>query len=226
MQNKPIIVFDLDGTLADTLPDLALSINYATATRGLDPVSVQEIKKLAAYGLKPMIRQAYSIHDMPIDEQLVNELFDIAVAEYSKNIVKKTKLYPGAEKSLERFIENGWILAVCTNKPLTLATKLLAELGHLDKFASVCGADSFPYRKPDGRHLTQTIKKAGGCKTSAIMVGDANVDILTAKDADIPVVAVDFGYADIPVTDFECDAIISHYDDLFETAIQLVQNSK
>ena len=226
MQNKPTIVFDLDGTLADTLPDLARSINFATATRGLNPVDALQIRELAASGLKPMIRQAYRIHDMPIDEQLVDELFDIAVAEYSNNIAMKTKLYPGVEKSLEQFIENGWLLAVCTNKPLALATKLLEELGHLNKFASICGADSFPFKKPDARHLTQTIENAGGSKSNAIMVGDASIDILTARNAGIPVVAVDFGYADVPVADFNSDVVISHYDALFEIARKLVQISK
>lgn len=223
---NPTIVFDLDGTLADTLPDLACALNFATATHGFEPVELLQIRNMVGSGLKEMIRQACTINGATMDELLLDELLKTAVAEYTRNTAVHSKLFPGVENSLEQFKKNGWILAVCTNKPVGLATKLLAELRQDNKFTSVCGVDSFPFKKPDARHLMQTIENAGGSITRAIMVGDASIDIETARNAGIPAIAVDFGYADMPVADFNADAIISHFDTLFETATRLVQVSQ
>ncbi len=219
---RPIVVFDLDGTLADTLPDLAHAVNFATATRGLPPVGAPEIANMAGQGLKMMLKQAFQINNTALDEPLLDTLFEVALAEYTSDVCAQSDLFDGAEKSLELFLDNGWLLAVCTNKPVGLAKRLLEELGHSNKFASICGADSFDFKKPDARHLLETIASAGAHPNHAVMVGDTHIDFETAKNANIPVIAVDFGYSGEPVANYNPEAIISHFDALYETATRLV----
>jgi phosphoglycolate phosphatase len=135
-------------------------------------------------------------------------------------------LFEGAEEALDHFAAQGWLLGVCTNKPEKLAVKLLDELGVLTRFAAVTGGDTYPYRKPDPRHLTGTIELAGADPLRAIMVGDSRTDIDTARQAGIPVVAVDFGYTDIPVQELSPDRVISHFDRLREAVESLGKHAK
>jgi len=122
--------------------------------------------------------------------------------------------YPGLLATLDRFEARGYGMAICTNKLERLSQALLDKLELSPRFAAICGADTFAFRKPDPRHLVETIAKAGGNPAHALMVGDSRTDIDTAKAAGIPVVAVDFGYTDRHVREFEPSHIISHYDEL------------
>jgi phosphoglycolate phosphatase len=117
-------------------------------------------------------------------------------------------------EALDRFAAAGYLLAVCTNKTETFSRKLIASLGMSHRFQAICGQETFAFRKPDPRALTETIRKAGGDVSRALMVGDSRTDIDTAKAAGIPVVAVDFGYTDRHVREFEPSKIISHFDEL------------
>src|SRR5690606_35592872 len=118
---------------------------------------------------------------------------------YAAHMPGHSTFYPGVLEAMDRFSANGYTLAVCTNKFEALSVKLLTSMGEAHRFAAICGADTFAFRKPDPRHLTETIAKAGGNRDRAVMVGDSRTDIDTAKAAGIPVVAVDFGYTDLPV---------------------------
>ena len=223
MSNKPTIVFDLDGTLADTSLDLIPAINNAIALEGLEPVTTQQIGHASALGAKAMINLAYTLNGKTIEDQTMEKLFSFFLKDYGQNIAVHTVLYDGVVDSLHRFTSNGWILAVCTNKPIGLATKLLKLLGIYDEFSSVTGGDSFEFKKPDPEHLFRTIELAGGRRDKAVMVGDTVIDILTAQNAKIPVVAVDFGYCEHPVETYSPDKVISHYDELYEIATRLNQ---
>ena len=123
-------------------------------------------------------------------------------------------MFPGVEQALERFAGAGYAMAVCTNKYESLSKKLLEALGAADRFGAICGQDTFDFRKPDPRHLTETIRLAGGDPVKALMVGDSKTDIDTAKAAGTPVVAVDFGYTDRHVREFEPSKVMSHFDEL------------
>lgn len=217
----PILVFDLDGTLADTMRDLIPVLNRTTAPEGLGEIPFSDVGHVVGHGARAMIEKAFAYHGRQLDPALHDRLFDQFLVDYEANIAANTVLFEGAEKALDHFAEQGWLLGVCTNKPERLAVKLLDELGVLTRFAAVTGGDTYPYRKPDPRHLTGTIAKAGGDKSRAVMVGDSRTDIDTARQAGIPVVAVDFGYTDIPVRDLSPDRVISHFDLLREAVESL-----
>ena len=218
---SPVLVFDLDGTLADTSRDLVPVLNRAIASQGLPPIALGDIGCFIGHGARAMIEQVYAYHGALLAPEVHNTLFDAFLADYEANIAVNTIMYDGAVAALEHFGTAGWTLAVCTNKPERLALKLLDKLGVLQRFACVTGGDSFAFRKPDPRHLTQTITLAGAMPENAIMVGDSRTDIDTAKAAGIPVIAVDFGYTDTPVTLLSPDRVISHFSELAEAIRQL-----
>lgn len=222
MSDQPTIIFDLDGTLADTIHDLVAAINRSLVQRDINPVSTDQIRHLGGMGLKAMIERAYQVNDQPLGQDLLEEVFLTSLKSYGENIANLTNFYPGARASLQQFTDQGWILGVCTNKSVGLAEKLLSELGTDGLFSSITGGDSFDFKKPDPQHLTRTIDMAGGMGSKAIMVGDTQVDILTAQNANIPVIAVDFGYCEHPVEKYSPDAVISSFDDLFEEAVKLI----
>ncbi|MCF6320468.1 MAG: HAD-IA family hydrolase [Rhizobiaceae bacterium] len=224
MSIKPTIVFDLDGTLADTMLDLVPVLNRTIAIQGLKPVTAEQVGHVSGKGIKPMIKLAYTLNKKSISAQMVDELFDIYLKDYTNNIAVNTRFFEGVENCLKIFTDDNWILAVCTNKPVKLADKLLRELGAHQMFSAVPGFDSFDYCKPDARHLIKTIELAGGSASNAIMVGDSQNDILTAQNASIPVVAVDFGYSEHPVATYNPDQIISNFDQLYETAVEMMEN--
>lgn len=223
MDTQPSIIFDLDGTLADTIHDLVPSINRVIERQNLKPVTIQQIGPTSGKGIRPMIELAYTINDKPLLPQLLSELIDEFMEDYWHNICVDTVMYEGTEAVLKQFRANNWLLGVCTNKPIDMAEKLLHELGIKPIFSSITGANSFEFRKPDPRHLLKTIELAGGTAERAIMIGDSQTDILTAQNAKIPVVAVDFGYTEQPVATFNPDIVISHYSQLYATVATFIK---
>jgi len=211
---RPTLVFDLDGTLVDTAPDLLDSLNHCLAHAGMRQASEPELRRYVGMGGLVMIRRAFAAQDEALTEARLAELHGIFLDHYTHNIPGRSRAFPGVVEAMQRFADAGYVLAVCTNKYEALSRSLLAGLALTDRFAAICGQDTFPFRKPDPRHLTSTIKAAGGDPASALMVGDSRTDIDTAKAAGIPVVAVDFGYTDQHVSVFEPSLVISHYDEL------------
>ena len=211
---QPIIVFDLDGTLVDTAADLVDSLNFCLESAGMRTVPTTGVKQFVGFGAKVMIQRAFAAEGRPLGEDRLEELFAMFLAHYAAHMPGHSQPYPGAVAALQRFQHSGWLMAVCTNKFEASAKQLISALGLTPWFGAVCGQDSFPFRKPDPRHLTETIAAAGGNATHAIMVGDSVTDIDTAKAAGVPVVAVDFGYSDRPVRDLGPSRVISRFDEL------------
>lgn len=211
---KPIVVFDLDGTLVDTAPDLLDSLNHTLVAGGLAKVDDSSFRRFVGMGGKVMIERAYAAQRKPLVGAEHERMHDIFLEHYTLNIPGRSQPYPGVVAAMDRLAAAGYTLAVCTNKYESLARNLIGGLGLTDRFAAITGPETFGIRKPDPRHLTETIALAGGDVARAVMVGDSVTDIDTAKAAGIPVVAVDFGYTDRPVSEFEPSAIISHYDEL------------
>ncbi len=212
--SKPIIVFDLDGTLVDTAPDLLDSLNYTLVTGGLAEVNNSTFRRFVGMGSKIMIERAYNAQQKALAGEEHKRMHDIFLDHYMINIPGRSQPYPGVVAAMVRFADAGYMLAVCTNKYEKLARDLIDRLGLADQFTAITGPETFGISKPDPRHLTETIAMAGGNASRAVMVGDSITDIDTAKAAGIPVVAVDFGYTDRHVSEFEPSAIISHYDEL------------
>jgi phosphoglycolate phosphatase len=222
IRSAPIVAFDLDGTLADTAPDLIMTLNAILAQEGLPPLPLERARNLTGAGARALIERGFEVAGRELAPGRLDELYRDFLAIYGDNLCVGTRLYPGVIESLDRLDADGFRLAVCTNKVERHSVLLLEALGIADRFAAICGRDTFPYIKPDPRHLTLTIDQAGGDRRQAVMVGDSRTDIATAKAAGVPVVAVSFGYTDTPVRAMDPDRAIDRFEQLFEAVQDLV----
>ena len=218
----PTLVLDLDGTLVDTAGDLTSTLNDVLAGEGVAPMSLDAARAMVGHGARAMLSNALNAAGITAEPERLDNLFAIFLDIYAGRIAETSRPYPGAVEALDRFAADGWLLAVCTNKLERHSRLLLTAIGIADRFPIIAGQDTYGVRKPDPRHLLETIRDAGGDAPRAVMVGDSEVDIETARAAKIPVVAVDFGYSRIPVVDLAPDRVISHFDDLYPVATALL----
>lgn len=211
---KPILVFDLDGTFADTAPDLLDSLNHCLQMTGLPPADPRMLMRYVGHGGRTMIERAMQARGKTITATELETLMAAFIAHYENGMPGKTQPFAGAIKVLDQFQAAGWILAICTNKYEGMSKRLLEGMGVDHRFEAICGQDTFAHKKPDPRHLMETIELAGGDPERAIMVGDSITDIDTAKAAGIPVIAVSFGYSDRPVAELEPSVVIDDFSQL------------
>jgi phosphoglycolate phosphatase len=210
----PLVVFDLDGTLAETAGDLMGALNHVLAGDGLPPLPVEQARSLLGAGGRALIRRGYASAGRPLEEDRLEGLFRTFLAFYEDHIAVHSHLYPGVVAALDDLERRGYQFAICTNKMEGTAKKLLEVLGIAGRFRAICGQDTFAVSKPLPGALLGTIEQAGGSAHRSVMVGDSRTDIDTAKAAQVPVIAVDFGYTDRPVSEFHPDRIIGHFDEL------------
>lgn len=213
-----LVVFDLDGTLADTIPDVAPPLNHALAGFGRPPIPLAEVRDLVGHGSRDLVRRGLE-RGGPVTEAMIDEALERFTAYYLDNICVHTTVFEGVEQAFDTLQAEGIRLALCTNKLEAPTRSLLDALGWSGRFAAIVGGDTLPRRKPHPEHLLETIRQAGG--GHAVMVGDSIVDVATAKAAGIPVVAVSFGYADRPAAELGADFVIDHYSQLAETLTKL-----
>jgi phosphoglycolate phosphatase len=209
------LVFDLDGTLAETAPDLIDALNHVLAQDGIAPTPVEAARSMLGAGGRALIERGFARAGLSLSPQRLDALFIDFLEFYNAHIADKSTLFPGVEACLDRCAAAGWALAVCTNKLEHSSNLLLKKLGVIERFAFVCGQDTFGVAKPDPKPLVETVRRCGGEIGSSIMVGDSVTDIRTARAAGMPVIAVDFGYTDVPVTELGPDKVISHFDALY-----------
>lgn len=211
------VVFDLDGTLADTSADLIAAANACFAARGmgalLDPVGDALV---AFHGGRAMLRAGYGRipADMILPPGAEDEDFPRLLDHYGNNIAQHTRLYPGVEAALDRLAQAGHRLVVCTNKPEALAQTLLHELGIRDCFAALVGADTLPVRKPDPRPYVAAVEGAGGDVAQSFLVGDTETDRRTAAAVGVRVALVSFGPEGEALSRLAPDAMLDHFDAL------------
>ena len=208
------IIFDLDGTLVDTAPDLIDSLNVLFDRARLAPITLDEGRGLIGGGVKPLIARGLSLQGRAFTPAELDALYADYVTYYAEHVADRSRPFPGVEAALDALAARGSRFAVCTNKLAWLSVRLLDRLGLSERFVAICGPDTFSVQKPDPEMLRRTIEAAGGHITDAIMVGDSATDIATARAAGVPVVAVDFGYTEVPVAELNPDRIISHFDAL------------
>ncbi len=220
--SRPIVVFDLDGTLVDTAPDLVDTLNIILKREGIPPVAYDAARLLIGGGVRPMLERALTEQGRILPEQDINGLFQTFLDHYAAHIADRSFAFPGAETALDLLADRGCVLAVCTNKLEWLSLRLLDALNLTHRFAAICGQDTFDVKKPHPDALRKTIATAGGNIAQAVMVGDSVTDIRVAQAASVPVVAVDFGYTDTPVAAFKPDLVISHYDRLPAAVFELL----
>ena len=192
-----LAVFDLDGTLVDSAPDLHAALDRLMAARGLPPFGRPEVVAMIGDGAKVLVERALAARQRPFDAAALDHF----LADYTAHAAVETRLFPGIEAALDTIARDGWRMAVCTNKPVGAARDLLGALGLLDRFAAIGGGDSFPVRKPDPAHLLATIEQAGGMGAGAVMIGDHRNDVAAARGAGIPCVFVGWGYGPLAMAD-------------------------
>ena len=218
----PTIVFDLDGTLIDTAPDLIDTLNVILARHEVAPVAFDEARTMIGAGVKPLLQRALASKGQQLPAEEIDRLFAEYLEIYAAHIADRSRPFPGLEQALDTLSAQGCRLAVCTNKLEWLSVKLLKELKLASRFTAICGQDTFTMRKPDPDMLRLTIVRAGGDTGHAVMVGDSMTDVATARAAGIPVVAVDFGYTETPPAELGADRLISHFDALPAAIIDLI----
>jgi phosphoglycolate phosphatase len=216
------LVFDLDGTLADTAPDLMAALNFVLRREGVAPMPVAAARRLLGAGGRALIRRGFAEAGRTLDEETLDRLFVDFLAHYNAHIADGSTLFPGVVACLDRCVAAGWRLAVCTNKMEHSTKLLLDKLGVLDRFAFVCGQDTFGVGKPDPKPFVETVRAAGGALERAVMVGDSKTDIATARAAGAPVICVDFGYTDVPVAELGPDRVVSHFNAVIDAAAALL----
>lgn len=217
----PLVIFDLDGTLIDTAPDLVASLNYTIAAADLAPVTYEDLTHLVGQGARVMIRRAYQLRGATIEEAEVEPLLARFLAHYKREMPGASRPYPGVIEALDRLSAAGMTIAVCTNKLEELAVPLMDTLGLAERFRVMTCGDTFPVRKPDARHILGTIERAAGDPSNSVMIGDSINDILAARNAGVPSIAVTFGYSDVPVATLDPGHVIDRFSDL---TVDLVQS--
>jgi len=217
-----VIAFDLDGTLVETAPDLIGALNVVLGERGLPQVPIVSARALVGQGARKLIENGFAAAGRPLDETEIGGLAARFIEAYAARIASESRPYPGLIEALDELQSAGAILCVCTNKRSDLSLALLDALQMTDRFAAVIGADRAPKPKPDPSHILAAIAAAGGDPAFALMVGDSSNDVDSAKAANVPVVAVTFGYTEVPARDLGADAVIDHFRELPAVARRLL----
>ncbi|MYZ47453.1 phosphoglycolate phosphatase [Propylenella binzhouense] len=208
-----LLVFDLDGTLVDTAPDLLAALDAVLREHGFPPAG-PSARDGIGHGARHLIEVALHRQGTVASSALLDRMHADFLRHYSAHICDGSRPYPGALEALDALEAAGWRFAICTNKLEGLSRELLTTLGIAERFLAICGADTFEMRKPHPGHLLRTIARAGGDPDRAVMVGDSRTDVETARAAGIPFVGVSFGYTPVPMAELVPDLVIDRYDAL------------
>ena len=220
------MVFDLDGTLIETAPDLHAALNHTLASKGLLPVTLDTIRMMIGDGAKAMIRKGLDHHGVEADEEEVNDtLWPIFLEHYQANITRFSEPFDFCIATLDTLCESGANLTVCTNKSEALARQVLSGLDMTRHFSALVGGDTLDFKKPDGRHIIETVKKGHGDPARAIMVGDAWTDERAARNAELPFVFVSFGYGTLSDQPYDRLRSIDHWRDMQQALTQLASQT-
>jgi phosphoglycolate phosphatase len=218
---SPIVVFDLDGTLVDTAPDLVATLNVIFAREGLPPVAYDAARNMVGGGARLMIERGLAAEGSTRPPAEIDRLVRDFIDYYAAHIADQSRPFPDLERALDELTARGCRFAVCTNKLEWLSLRLLDALDLTRRFEAICGSDTFGVQKPRPEPLWRTVERLQGRFGDAVMVGDSANDITTARAAGIPVVAVDFGYSEIPVRDLNPDRVIGSFAHLPEAVFDL-----
>lgn len=210
------LLFDLDGTLIDSAPDVCASVNRVLESMGRPLISIADTKSLVGFGARTLIENALEMTGPPGSEDDIDFLLSGFLDSYRQNPCEHTVLFPGARQALERFTKAGIALGICTNKPEATCFPVLDALDLRRYFATVICGDTLQYHKPDPRHVFHTLDEMGAVRNDAAFIGDSEADIGAAKNAHLPCVLVTFGYCHVPFNSLGADALIDHFDQLDE----------
>lgn len=216
------IIFDLDGTLVDTAPDLAAALNAVLVAEGLAPVSPSDLRHLVGHGVRAMFEHALLRTSADVGSERMANLTEQFLTYYRTNIAKSSKPFPRVPETLDRLATTGAGLGVCTNKAHDLTELLLNELSLTRHFPAVVGGGRTPYNKPDPRHVLAVMKALNGNCRRAVFVGDSVIDVQAARAAEIPVIAMSYGYTPVPAHELGADAVLDDFAELPDTISRLI----
>lgn len=216
------IVFDLDGTLVDTAPDLARALNQTMDLEGLPRVKLETVRSLVGQGARVLIERAAALRGVSFTAERLDVLMQEFIGFYRADIARDSKPYPGVTEAMDGLAALGAKFAVCTNKRTDLSVQLLNALGLSQRFSAIVGADAVTQRKPHPEHYEAAVARAGGTVRRSVMIGDTVADVGAARGAGAPAVVVRFGYCDGACETLGADAIIDRYSDLFPVCRRLL----
>ncbi|MGH2341657.1 HAD-IA family hydrolase [Segnochrobactraceae bacterium EtOH-i3] len=219
---KPTLVFDLDGTLVDSAPDLVATLNAILSEEGYRPVSDSVGRGYIGQGAKVMLTRGLEANGAAADPVRIDALYHRFIDHYVGRIAEESRPYAGVEETLEAAAAEGWNLIVLTNKLEHLAFRLLDAVDLTRRFTFIAGQDTFAAPKPDPETFRRAVLAGGGTLGRAVMIGDSRTDIDTAKNADAPVVAVTFGYTDEPVHEMAPDALVDSFAEIPAAAARVL----
>lgn len=217
----PTVVFDLDGTLVESAPDLVGALTAALAAENLPPIPEAEVRAMLGAGARALVERGLKAAGVTLPEPRVLELYRVFLDHYDAHMADRSHLFPGAEAALDRLAGRGARLAVCTNKLERFAVKLLGELGAAKRFDAIVGGDTFGAPKPDAAPVLGAIRAVGGDPARAVMIGDSMTDVAAAKAAGVPCVVMSFGYTPVPARELGGDVTIDHFDELDGALVRL-----
>lgn len=211
------IVFDLDGTLIDTAPDLTRALNETLDLEGLPHLKLPTVRRMVGQGARALIERAAAHAGVAFSPDRLDELTNAYIDFYRADIARDSAPFPGCAAALDALASEGAKLAVCTNKRTDLSQQLLDAVGLAQRFSAIVGADAVPNRKPHADHYRAAVERAGGVVRRSFMVGDTAADVAAARSAGAPVALVRFGYADDEVEKLGADALLDRFSDLVAT---------
>ena len=210
------VVFDLDGTLVDTAPDLMAATNHVLALLKRRPITMPEVRAFVGRGARKLIERGVAATGDAIDEASLTYYHAEFLRHYEGHTADRSEIFPGAVALLKQLVDSGIKAGVCTNKPEGLSRLLLDTLDLSRFLGTIVGPDTIGIAKPDAAPYLETVKRLGVAPQHSIMVGDSEIDILTARAAGVPIVAVSFGYTPKPVIEYGPDYLVSHFDEIWD----------
>lgn len=210
------LIFDLDGTLVDTAPDLMGATNHALSLIGRPAIGMDQVRHMVGHGARALIERGIAATGDSVDDVTVTKMHAALLDYYADHIADESVIFDGLLDVLHMARDAGLKLGVCTNKVEGLSHKLLRELKMADFFGAVVGGDTLPIMKPDPAPYREVARRLGVDASNTIMFGDSETDIRTAQNTGVPVIAVTFGYTPHPVQTYNPTYVISHYDQAWE----------
>ncbi len=217
------VIFDLDGTLADTSGDLIGAANACFRELGHEDMLDMVADQATAFaGGRAMLRLGFSRLGAANFDAEIDRQFPLLLQHYAENIDRHTVLYDGVRAAVQRLLDADYRIGICTNKPEGLAETLMQRLNFRDQFGALVGADTLPVRKPDAAPFIETVTRVGGDLARSVLIGDTITDRQTARAAGVPSVLVTFGPNGRDVNTLKPEALLDHYDDLFDLVEGLI----
>lgn len=208
------VIFDLDGTLIDSLPDVMNALNAVLADWQRRPVVRNEAKLMVGGGAEPLLERAFAATGEALSAEELPECVEAFTAYYRANPITETTVFEGVIPALQTLIDGGFEIGICTNKPHASAVQVLEALS-LDRYFTACiGKAAHPFNKPDPRHYEEVAAALGVSSSRSLYVGDSETDVATARNANVPIILVPFGYSRAPAEELGGDRLITHFSEL------------